>query len=187
MINKMICRLAHQWAKKMPPTSMYGAEDLIQEGHIVRIENEKELDRKKSKETTYLWMAIVWHFNCIKRMEWRRLNVSYDFHQDDEDCGDKIGVFVRCSMVDNCPNADRQLRLSQALSDMSEVAPEFVSMIIDGVPPDLYFMARNHQRTKRFRNGWPAVNGCFRINNTMLRDFFNVDLKKMETLFYNNV
>lgn len=186
MINKMICRLAHQWAKKMPPTSIYDVEDLIQEGYIVSVGAKRKLDRKKSKETTYLWLAIVWHFNCIKRMEWRRSNVSYD-HLDDENCDDKIGVFVRRSMVDNRPNADQQLRLSQALSDMREVSPEFVSMIIDGVPLDLYSMAKSHQRAKRFRNGWSAVNGCFRINNTMLRDFFGIDLKKMATLFYNNV
>lgn len=187
-IHQIICRLAHQWIKTMPSSSMYKLEDLIQEGYIVYLENKLKFDERKSKETTYLWLPVVWRFNYLRKMEWRRQTISYDqnYDQDGKDW-DKVSNYIGQRMITDCYNPERQFMLSQALFYLSKVSTEFVLMITDGVSSSLFQKARNHQRTKRFRNGWPAVDGCFRIDKSMLKDFFNIDLKKMGAIYYNNI
>lgn len=194
MADKVIYHLAHIWADRMPPSSIYGADDLIQEGFIVRMEMERDKKFNPDEGTrfsTFLWTACVWHFNFLRKMELRRVDGRVEIAvPDDEDDGleqfEQIVTSQAQLHIDRTGIED-QVMLSQALYHMAQISQEFVDMIVNGIPQELYFLAKNHERMKRFKNGWPILDGCFRVNKSMIEKFFGIDLKKLRGLFYNNV
>lgn len=175
-IANIIWKVALKWQKAIPENSHLDVEDLVQECWMIE-PSTREKFTGEVKYTTFLWQAVNWKCHNILATERIRANASVGCDYED------LPV-----VIDNVNRPDKQYEVREMLGALSEHAPKgFIEMIEDGVPERLFKMSKRHTRAKRHARGWDALNGKFNLSKSMLENYFNVDLKKLSTSYYNYV
>ena len=134
----LVKRLAYEHLGKLPSGSVYGVDDLTQEGWEAALDALITYDENKGTQlATWIWTCVRSRLKDIVRREWFGSNLFAD------DLEFEAGAY----MVDY----ERLMTIAQIVELMAVYSEDFAAMVTEGVPEELFQLARSHERGKRFR------------------------------------
>jgi len=167
----IIVKLAHQFIYKFSRNTIYDLDDLISEGWVTYLECLKKRDDVECEFTTYLYVAVENKYKTLYRNE----NI-YKKRKHEKACLEDFNIKSKKLSPESTAMA------IQAIIALSEVSYDFATMVVEGVPKDLLFVARRHMRSKRIGNNFKNLGGSISYPKHMLEDFFKIDIDNLKFL-----
>lgn len=167
----IIVKLAHQYIYKFANNTVYNLDDLISEGWIIYLNCLKKKDEIRVEFTTYLYAAVENRFKSIYRNE----NVYKKRRYEKTNIDD-------FEFESNRMSPENVAMAIQAIIALSEVSYDFATMVIEGVPKDLLFVARSNMRSRRIGNKFKKLSGSISFPKRMLEDYFKIDIDNLRIL-----
>jgi len=169
--ENIIYKLAHKHAPRFHNT-MYDFDDLVSEGWIVYLDCNKKRDKIKNKFTSYLYSAVDNKFKSLYINECLRLKKKHE----------KVPITEGFDKASENLSPEKTAMAIQAMVALSEVSYDFATMIVNGVPKDLLFVARRHMRAKKIGNNLKGAKDTVVFTRKMLEIFFNVNLDELKEI-----
>jgi hypothetical protein len=166
-----------KWYYRMPEgcKRFMDVDDLLQEARIADIRLREKYDPAGASYTTVLWKDLeflMMRFYKLYASRGRHLIYNYDT--------DLIGS--------NVPNPEKDamvLDFVDKVCDISEKYAIFTGMVVSGIPPRLRIVANRGMKAHRFDRGWPINTVQFRLNRSVIENYFDVKIERLRALFYN--
>jgi len=124
----LVVKIAKKYYARLPERSEYHSMEVLrQEGRIAVLKALRTYNPKCSvKLITYIWNCVEQHFSNLLRKEYRSPSA---FIEDTAE-----GAFpAACHRT-----PEREVLLAEVIAGLAEISKEFVSLILDGVPNELY-------------------------------------------------
>ena len=167
----IIVKLSKLYSSRFSRGTLYDLEDLISEGWVIYLKCKKKEHDIKVEFTTYLYVSVENNLKTLYRDEYiYRKRKHYKVELD--------GLDFDSSKL----SPERALMALQAVIALSEVSYDFATMVVNGVPKDLLFVARRHMRGKKLGSNSDKIGENILYPKHLLEDFFNVNIDNLRIL-----
>ena len=164
---------AAMWSTSFNKTAVISKDDLVQEGwevYLCIVRDGKYDPDRGCSFYTFLSSCLRGKFhNLLKNHSTQNRYIPLTTDESDV-----------ASDSNNC-DPERLMMVSGALRAMSEISADFVTMIVDEMPKDLYRMIKRKMRRFTHKSGFNSMNGKIRLKPEMVEDFFGVKISDLKS------